>query len=72
MKQDGRRRYKEADLDIIALVALEEKIIGYIPIQKAKTTMVFRTKKFIYHSNRSGVYLDDFTFEKALNEIRNK
>ena len=66
----GRQRYKRDDLDIMALVALEEKIIGYIPIAQIKTTMVFRTRKYNYNNNRSGVYLEDFTFEKALDGIR--
>jgi len=68
--KSGRGRYETSDLDIMALVALQERIIGYIPINQVKTTMAFRTRKYNYRSNRSGVYLEDFTFEKALNGIK--
>ncbi len=64
----GRNRYKDGDVDIFALVAIEENAIGYLTMKKTKTSMCFRTKKFIYKTNKQGRYLQDFTFEKAINE----
>lgn len=37
----GRQHYSNKDIDIIAIVALDTKTIGYIPINKTKQTMFF-------------------------------
>jgi hypothetical protein len=68
----GRRSYNDSDFDIMAFVCLQEKIIGYVPIYNVKQTMHFRTKDFVYKTkNDVGRYIEDFTFEKALNDLQN-
>ena len=62
----GRKMYGDKDVDIFALVAIEENAVGYIPISKIKTSMCFRTKKFVYKTNEKGRYLQDFSFEKCI------
>ncbi len=62
----GKKRYKNSDVDIFALVAIEENTIGYIPIDKIKTTMSFQTKKFNYKTNEKGRYLEDYPFAEAI------
>ncbi len=62
----GRKRYKDSEVDIFALVAIGENTIGYIPISKIKTTMCFRTRKFTYKTNWQGRYLEDFSFKDAI------
>ena len=62
----GRKRYTDKDVDVFALVAIKENVIGYIPIDKIKTTMCFRTKEFTYQTNEKGRYLQDYSFEDAI------
>lgn len=63
----GRHSYKDEDIDIMAFVAVEDKLIGYLPISKVRQTMIFRTKKLEYPGNKSGTYIEDLTLEKCLN-----
>ena len=37
----GRKAYMVGDVDCFALVALDTRTIGYVPAEKAKTTMLF-------------------------------
>jgi len=37
----GRQSYSDSDIDIIAIVALDTKTIGYIPVKDTKQTMFF-------------------------------
>ena len=62
----GRKRYTNNDVDIFALVAIKENAIGYLPIDKVKTTMCFRTKEFTYQTNEKGRYLQDYSFAEAV------
>jgi len=62
----GRQSYTDNDIDIMAFVALEERIIGYLLIESVKQTMHFRSKKFKYQTNEKGRYLQDFTFKKCI------
>jgi len=62
----GRDSYKDMDIDIVAFVSLEEKLVGYLPITEVGQTMHFRSRKFKYKTNEAGRYLEDFTFKKCL------
>ena len=61
----GRHSYKDEDLDIMAFVAADAKLIGYLPITKVRQTMMLRTHKLNYHGNKSGIYIEDLTLEKC-------
>lgn len=64
----GRKSYTNKDLDIVALVALDKKLVAYIPIQETKQTMFFRDKEQkISGASRSTKFIQDFPFERALN-----
>jgi len=41
----GNRIYKETDYDFMALVALDKKIIGYVPFNNVKGTMHLNEEK---------------------------
>jgi len=43
--KDGRQSYSDDDVDIMAFVCLEDKLIGYVPIKNVKQSLHFRTKK---------------------------
>ncbi len=62
----GKKRYTNKDVDVFALVSIKENAIGYLPIDKIKTTMCFRTKEFSYQTNEKGRYLQDYPFEEAV------
>ena len=62
----GRKSYSNEDIDVMAFVALKDRVIGYLPIKKVRQTMMFRSRKCYYPGNRPGIYLEDCTFEKAL------
>ena len=67
----GRQSYQNSDIDIMAFVAIEQKLIGYLPISKVRQTMVFRTHALHYPGNKQGTYIEDLTFEKALTDTSN-
>jgi len=79
IKRCGKRnkaRTTENTCDIFALVALDTRIIGYIPNKNVKETMNFRTSKFkgTYRDENiatksTGRYLEDFTLESCLCQI---
>jgi hypothetical protein len=64
----NKARTNETTCDLFALVALDSKIIGYIPNKNVRMTMNFRTEKFRgnYRVENSGSYLEDQTLEKCL------
>ena len=65
----GRKAYDNSDLDIMAFVCLQDKVIGYFPINEIKTTMIFRVKKYseMYKAkNSQGKYLEDYSIERSL------
>lgn len=62
----GRHSYKDSDIDIMAFVAVNEKLIGYLPIEKVRQTMVFRSKNIEYVGNKPGIYIEDMRIEHCL------
>lgn len=66
MGAKGRGSYSSDDVDIFALVALDRKIIGYLPEDKAKQTMIFRIKDY------DGMYSDEKNVDrrKKILELR--
>lgn len=60
----GQRRYTDADVDLFALVALDARSIGYVPVNVAGTTMIFRVPVF------TGMYRDDTAAERRAEIIR--
>lgn len=69
MGKKGRKQYKNADIDIVAFVVLESKQLGYLPINKIKSTIILRSKKFNYRSNKNGIYIENLNFKGALNGL---
>lgn len=68
----GRNSYLHTDIDIMAFVCLEDKLIGYLPIHEIRQTMHFRVKKYNYKTrNDLNRFLEDLSFERALDELRN-
>jgi hypothetical protein len=62
--------------DIFALVALDSKVIGYLPNKKVKETMNFRCKEFFgkykdenINTRPRGTYLHNLTLDKCLDQI---
>lgn len=43
----GNNEYKKENVDIFALVALDSRIIGYLPFDKVKKTMHFHSKEVV-------------------------
>lgn len=69
----NRGVHTESSCDLFALVALDEKIVGYIPNSAIKQTMFFRVERFrgTYKDENinapvRGRYLTDLTLEDAL------
>lgn len=72
----NKRIAKPNDVDIYALVSLEDKIIGYLPNKNVRQTMNFRVPKHrgkYRDENRNmkplGTYLDELTLEKCLDAL---
>lgn len=53
----GRKKLSNSDADVIACVALDSRIIGYIPIKKTTTSMTFRVEALRenYHDMKRAV-----------------
>jgi len=64
----GRQSYSNSDCDIIAFVVLDKKLIGYVPIEHVGQTMHFRSKDFDYRGNKSGIYIEDYTFHSIIGD----
>ena len=68
----GSKRLTNNDCDVIALVALDRRIIGYFPIHRCASTMqipVERQPLFLGRNKTlcgTSAALADFTFERAL------
>jgi len=63
----GRYSYSNLDIDVMAFVALDSKLIAYLPIEFVKQTIYFRTKQFEYIGTRSGIYMEDYKeFKNAI------
>lgn len=45
--RNGKRVYKNSDYDFMALVALDKKIIGYLPFNNVKATMHINEEKLL-------------------------
>jgi hypothetical protein len=58
--------------DMFALVALDTKIIGYLPNTDVKETMNFRAEKFrgTYRVEDSGTYIESLTLEMCLDNLK--
>jgi len=64
----GRHSYSNLDIDVMAFVALDSKLIAYLPIESVKQTLYFRTKQFKYSGTKSGIYMEDYKeFKDAIN-----
>lgn len=65
----GMRSYTDMDIDLMAFVALKDNVIGYLPVNRIRQTMMFRSRKCDYVGNRPGTYLEDLSFEQAIGEM---
>lgn len=64
----NRRKSTESSCDIFALVALDTKIVGYLPNRDVRETMNFRCEQFRgkYRVEKSGTYFETLTLERCL------
>lgn len=64
----NKARTTEKTCDLFALVALDTKIIGYLPNKDVRETMNFRCEKFRgqYRVEGGGQYLETLTLERCL------
>lgn len=71
IKRCGKRNTKktsEQSCDIFALVALDTKIVAYLPNKDVRETMNFRCDKFRgqYRVANSGTYFETLTLDRCL------
>ena len=66
----GRHSYKENDVDIMAYVALDRKIIAYKKTERIAQSITFRIREFenVYQC-KTGMFIDDYPLQKILSEI---
>jgi hypothetical protein len=81
IKRNGKgnkQRYKKNDVDIFALVALDSRIIAYLPNKELKTTMNFRVpelkgtyydEKKLGYSTLDNRYFDQFSLGGCLDRL---
>ena len=64
----GRKSTSKYTCDLFALVALDTRVIGYLPNTDVRETMNFRSEEFrgTYRVEKSGTYLEELTLEKCL------
>lgn len=64
----NKARTTEKTCDLFALVALDTRIIGYIPNKDVRETMNFRCEKFrgTYRVENNGTYIETLTLERCL------
>lgn len=55
--------------DLFALVALDTRVIAYMPNKNVRDTMNFRSRNVAYRVKNAGKYMDDFTLQKCLNDL---
>ena len=73
--KDGVKFYKYNDFDCYALVALDKRLVFYLPFNKAKSNSVCVRDKNIDYSgkrgggNKPGLYYQDLTLDKCLEEM---
>ena len=65
----GRQSYSNSDIDILAVVALDTREIGYIPIKNVKQTMFFLTDAGINTGKSKCKKISDYKIEDCLKEI---
>ena len=63
------QRNSENDDLIIALVALDKNIIGFLPAIDAKTAIICKTRQHTYNWTKKGLYIEDLSLESAINQI---
>lgn len=54
---------------IIALVALDKNIIGFLPAIDAKTAIICKTRQHTYDWTTKGLYIEDLSLESAISKI---
>lgn len=70
--KNGRKTYQEKDVDIFALVALDEKTIGYFSPSKIRTTMAFAPENMNPPSNKTKQKIKNlFRAGHSLTEVAN-
>ena len=70
--KNGRRSYRDKEVDLFALVAIDSREIGYIPAENAKQTMFFLpvgSEPIRKTGSYSQSHLSDFTIDLALKGI---
>ena len=64
----NKSRTSDKTCDIFALVALDSKVIGYLPNKDVRETMNFRSEQFRgkYRVESGGTYLETLTLDRCL------
>lgn len=69
-KKNCNSFYEENDVDIFALVSLEEKYIAYIPYTKVSSNLLFRNpKRRFEYSGGTGRFINEFPIDKIINPL---
>ena len=63
----GKRQYKNGEFDLLALVALDIRAVGYIPLMDVRDTVFVRIPGVSYGAkNGIGKTFDSLTFQEAI------
>ena len=66
----GTKTYKESDFDIYALVMADIKKVAYLTNKDMpKASITLRDKNLKYYNEQKAKYYQDYTLERALNEL---
>ena len=68
--KNGARTYSENDFDLYALVMVDIKEVAYLTNKDMpKASITLRDKNLKYYNEQKSKYYQDFTLERALNEL---
>lgn len=68
--KNGARTYNENDFDLYALVMVDIKEVAYLTNKDMpKASITLRDKSLKYYNEQKSKYYQDFTLERALNEL---
>ncbi len=68
--KNGSRHYSEDDFDIYALVMIDIKQVAYLTNKDMpKASITLRDKNLNYYNEQNAKYYQDYTLERALNEL---
>lgn len=68
--KNGARTYKDDDFDLYALVMVDIKKVAYLTNKDMPSSSItLRDKELKYYNEQKAKYYQDYTLERALNEL---